>query len=248
MSKLLNQLSQDEIALSVGLQRLLVIANKIHNVDLSSWVIKELDGYESSDELPSYRKTSSHNIIYSGINGRFQITNQPLGPGYLSEKTIEKIKDFSVFEGICDVEEQKKPGKDAPQIYRDLTFLAGEVYRNTIDQLSGIGVQCTNIRQVISCEVFSKIHEAVKTRVINILCSFEEAGIDIDGADVKIAKKHVDFESQNFEMYKMVVVDGKTFAYVFQKKENKVVWQILVPVLINLFAVIVTFLLTYYLT
>ena len=229
------------------MQRLLVIANKIHNTKLADWIVKELNGYDANDRIPEYRKTSSRNIIYSGINGAYQITNQPLAPGYLNEETIEKVKDFSIFESIYDVEERKKLGKETPQLYRDLTGLAGEVYQNTKDEATGIGVQCTSIRQVISSEVYSRVYASVKTRVINTLCAFEEAGVDIDAADVENAKRSVDFDAQNFEMYQTVIVDGKTYAYIFQRKEHKAIWQILIPIIINLITALVTFLLTYFL-
>lgn len=86
------------------------------------------------------------NIIYSWINGRYKITNQPMQPGYLSSKTLESLEDIILTENIIDLEKRK----DCEDTFsRDLTFLVPGVYRNTKDEFLDIGVQCTSIQQVI---------------------------------------------------------------------------------------------------
>lgn len=46
MSKILNDITINSISLSECLQRLLVIANKIDNNDLTVWCLQELNGYK----------------------------------------------------------------------------------------------------------------------------------------------------------------------------------------------------------
>lgn len=46
MSKILNDITINSISLSECLQRLLVIANKIDNNDLTVWCSQELNGYK----------------------------------------------------------------------------------------------------------------------------------------------------------------------------------------------------------
>mgnify|MGYP003298892109 CR=1 FL=1 len=94
MSNLLDDLVINKITLEEVLQRLLIVANRMDNKELAKWCTSELNGYEKYDDLPEYRKCKSRNIVYSGINGRLQITNQPLGPGYLKSETISKIENF----------------------------------------------------------------------------------------------------------------------------------------------------------
>lgn len=238
MSKILNDITTDSISLSECLQRLLVIANKTNNKELAEWCLKELNGYKNYDDLPEYRKSKSRNILYSGINGRFQVTNQPLQPGYLSEKTLEAIEKVGLFENIIDVEKRKD--LDEP-VYRDLTTLAGEVYKNTNNGFNG--VQCISIRQMISQESYTDIYIAVKTRIINLLCSFENAGIQLDTVDIEINKNNT---IENDKIFNQVIVEGNT--YIPDKKEKKILWNVLIPIITGIVSAIAGGVLVYLIT
>lgn len=240
MSKILNDITTNSISLSECLQRLLVIANKIDNNDLAIWCSQELNGYKKTDELPEYRRFKSMNIIYSGINGRYKITNQPMQPGYLSSKTLESLEDISLTENIVDVEKRK----DCEDTFsRDLTFLAPEVYKNTKDEFLGIGVQCTSIQQVIPQQFYTEIYTAVKTRIINLLCSFEKMNIDLDNLDVTLRK---DTKIENDKIYNQIIVEGNT--YTPEKKEKKVLWNVLIPIITGIISAIVGGVLVYFIT
>lgn len=223
MSRFLNDVSSNKISIEEGLQRLLIIANKTGNVELSKWCICELNGYNKYDELPEYRKFKDRNIVYSGINGAYQVNNVPLGPGYLSEDKLKKIENVGLFENIAKVEENMSLKET---IFKDLTFLASEVYSNTNDGL--IGVSCTSIRQLIPNSFYSSIYSNVKTRIINLLCLYEGAKINIDKLDIKHNQIEV-IKEKNSEIYKKIVYEGT--AYIFVPKEKKILWNIIVPIL-----------------
>ena len=241
MSKLLEEITTDKIGVSVCLQRLLVIANKTDNKDLANWCMNELNGYESSNQLPAYRKKKSRHIVYSGINGVFQATNQPIGLGFLKEETLKKVEDVGFFEGIVDIQNRRSANEP---IYRDLTPLAYEVYKNTEENSDGVGVRCTAIKQIIGSQLYSEVYEAVKIRVINLLCSFEAAGIKIDRVDVASRSKRIAKENRN--VYDEIVVNGRTYA--FQVKENKLIWSVLVPLIVGIVSAVISGLIVYYLT
>lgn len=238
MSKILNEITTNSISISECLQRLLVIANKTDNKDLANWCLKELNGYNDSDDLPDYRKCKSRHILYTGINGLYRITNQPLQPGYLSEETLKSVEDVSLFENIIDVEKRKD--LEEP-VYRDLTPLAGEVYKNTCNGFSG--VNCVSIHQMISQEFYTKIYIAVKTRIINLLCSFENAGIDLDSSDIELRK---DRQIENDKIYNQIIVEGNT--YIPEKKKKKILWNILIPTITGVVSAIVGGVLVYLIT
>lgn len=232
MSKILNDITTDSISLSECLQRLLVIANKTDNKELADWCSKELNGYKNITDLPDYRKFKSTRILYSGINGRFQVTNQPMQPGYLSAKTIKELEDINLFENIVDVEKRK----DLDEVFsRDLTFLASEVYKNTKDEYLGIGVQCTSITQPIPQQFYTEIFTAVKTRIINLLCSFEKMNIDLDNLDINIKRNST---IENEKIFNQIIVEGNTYSP--NKKEKKILWNILIPI-IKQFVIVICF-------
>jgi len=76
-SKIIKGIANKEISLEVAFNRLLIIASDIGNQDLIDWATNELNGYPNQAQIPSYRKSGLGQIIYSGINGTFQITAQP---------------------------------------------------------------------------------------------------------------------------------------------------------------------------
>ena len=231
MSSFMNEIVSNEISLEEGLQRLLVIANKTENKHLSEWCVQELNGYTSSADLPDYRKFTSRNIVYSGLNGRFQVTDVPIGPGFLSDETLNSIEKVNLFEGVAAVEKRMSLQENS---YRDLTPLASEVYQNT--NKGTIGVICTSIRQLIPASFYSSVYSNVKTRIINLLCSYEEARVSLDKLDV--TKNQVKaLRKKNDDIYKAVVVDGEIFA--FASREKKAFWNILVPIITGLIVTVV---------
>lgn len=241
MSKILEDIVSNKITLEECLQRLLIIANKTRNTDLSNWCLDEINGYDSKKEYPDYRKYESTHIVYSGINGRMQITNAPLGAGYLSSETLEKIKTIYLPDGIVELE---KKMKSKSPMYRDLTLLAPEVYKNTNDGFTG--VQCTSIQQMIPIDFYSSAYSSIKTRIINLLCSYEQANIDIDKLDVMALKKSK-FQSEiNKEMFETIVINGK--AYTTSKTENKFLWNVLVPVIVGILSAVISGVLVYLIT
>ncbi len=240
MSKILNDITTNSISLSECLQRLLVIANKTDNKELADWCLKELNGYKKGIDLPEYRKFKSRHILYSGINGNYQITNQPMQPGYLSADTIKNHEDLHIIENIVDVEKRK----DSPEMYsRDLTYLASEVYNNTKDDFLGIGVQCTSIKQLVPQQFYTEVFTAVKTRIINLLCSYEKMNINLDKLDVSIKS---DISNENDKIYNQIIVNGNT--YIPEIKERKVLWNILIPIITGVVSAIIGGVLVYIIT
>ena len=242
MSKILNELIEGKTTVTECLQRLLVIATRTKNVDLANWCEKELKGYKTYDELPNYRKFKNSNIVYSGINGNYQITNSPILPGFLNQKTLEKIEKTCLFDNI-EIVEKAKDSKERK--CRDLTFLAGEVAKNTKEYDFDLGVQCTSIQQVFSPELYANIYSEVKTRIINLLVAYEEAGINLDALDIKKSKQY-DIEENNQKMFNIIIVDGKT--YIFPKKEKKILWNVVVPVIVGIVSTVLGGLIMFFIT
>jgi hypothetical protein len=90
----------------VLLRKCRVLASRIGNHDLKAWVQRELDGYESSDELPEYRK--AHTISKGHFLGAFgrQLKNAEIPPRCLPEKYRPFASEANLRSGIgtyCDL-------------------------------------------------------------------------------------------------------------------------------------------------
>lgn len=226
MPKILDDITSNKVSLDVALQRLLVIANKTDNKDLANWCTSELNGYKGEAEIPEYRRFKSRNIIYSGFKDGIKVQNAPLGLGYISEEYLSKVQHIKIVEGIEKVQEYASKNET---LSIDLTFLAPDVYNNTNDGDGGI--QCTSIKNIIPANFYSQVLSCVKTRVINLICSYETAGINVDKFDIK-PKKLQTISRDNYDLYKTIVLDGTTYA--ITPKEKKITWNIIIPILVGI--------------
>ena len=236
MSRILDDIVSNKTSLEVALQRLLVIANKTQNKEISKWCIQELNGYNSKEELPKYRMFKDRSFFYSGINGAYKITDTPLGAGYLSNETLSKIENVYILDNFKTIEEKTISRKDS---FKDFTYLAPEVLENTNDGL--FGVQCTSIKQLIPYNFYSFIYSNVKTRIINLLCFYENNGINLDKFD--ISKNKINRIKKNDKgLYSTVILKGEE--YDFKKIGSSIVWNIIVPIITGIITGVIVYFIT----
>lgn len=161
IDKILEDVVDNKVSLEQTLSRVLLLAKKTKNAKLEKWAENEANGYSNIDDIPDYRKTISKDLIYSGINGRFQITNGALPWETLPEELQKSISEVAIKEGIRSIEEIANSGQ-VPA--RDKSMLANLIYLNT----DGM-IQCTSIMQRIPLTFFQSICAAVKSQVISLL-------------------------------------------------------------------------------
>jgi hypothetical protein len=76
----------DKIALSTILRKCLVVADKLQNNKLRTWVLAELNGYPGKKNLPPYRMLRVHAVgLFVGSFNR-QIADQPIPASALKEQ------------------------------------------------------------------------------------------------------------------------------------------------------------------
>ena len=164
-SKIIKDLVNEKIPITVALNNLFVFSKELGNVKLEQWVKNELNGYDRDMDLPDYRKNLPYRIVYTGINGQFQVTNQPLPIVQLGEYA-RKIDSLNVIRNSI-VELFDKESKFA----KDLTWMSGEVYKKS-------GIQCISITLVMGKNISNIVISSVKTRVLESLILLEsELGV-----------------------------------------------------------------------
>ena len=109
LSDIINELVDSQRSLVDPLLKTRVLASRIGNNDLKQWVSRELDGYGTDDNLPEYRVTGAR-VTMNYLNGPYQINNQPIPMGGMSEKakrlldktefrqTIATLQSYSIVE------------------------------------------------------------------------------------------------------------------------------------------------------
>ena len=163
-SKIIKELVNNEVSLTIALRRLYVLANDIGNEEIKNWADKEMNGYNKEDTLPDYRTFNSCELIYSGINGRYQVTNQPLPRGFSTSQTINRISTHNITAPLSEIEEYSKSKNS---LGKDRTDLAGEVEKNSDNGLTS--VQCFQIQQIIPAAQFARITNAIYNVVLKSL-------------------------------------------------------------------------------
>ena len=197
-SSILKELANNQVSMEVALSRLMIIATDIGNVDLCEWVESELNGYENFDDLPNYRKIEAPNLSYSGINGSFQVTNQPLPLTWLSERTREAINPVGFFESVSTIESIINE-KEQRQRIRDLTFLAGEVKEN-------IGVSCFKITQVFDLSYYREVLNKVRGKLLRVFIELDRSYGNLDELDVNLENKSAsEIDSINGKLLSIVI-------------------------------------------
>ncbi len=179
-SKFIKELVNEDITLIVALKRLKVLASCINNAQLIDWVNNELNGYSSSAIIPEYRKFINLEFMYSGFNGSYKITNNPLPANYFSSKTLEQIKEVDIKDNIFSITNYTK--ESVHTIGVDYTILASEIAKNT-------GIICTNITQIIPQSYFNSILSFVEQKIIDVLIELENTYGILDDLDIDTSKK-----------------------------------------------------------
>ena len=175
-SKILKELANNQVSIEVALSRLLIIATDIGNIELFEWANNELNGYENFNELPEYRKINAPLIRYTGINGSFKVTNQPMPLTWFTQKTRDSLNPVGIFECIATIESILNEKEIQPRV-RDLTFLAGEIH----DRMS---VSCFKISQVIDGSYYREILNKIRGKLLNIFIELDRAFGNLDDLDV----------------------------------------------------------------
>lgn len=183
-SKIIKEIANKEISLEVAFNRLLIIASDIENQDLIDWATNELNGYPSEVPIPTYRKSGLGLLIYSGINGSFQVTRQPLPSTALDKNILDKLKSTNFSQDISSIEKFASDENDHGVI-KDLTYLAPLVYANT-------QIQCVNIYMKYTKETFIKILSAIRTKLLKVFIELDKNLGCLDDLDINISDKELE--------------------------------------------------------
>ena len=200
-STVIKQLANDEIGLETALRRLMIISSDIGNDELYSWSVKELNGYNKEDDVPKYRIIKSANIKYSGVNGSYIITNQPLPLTYFPEKDWNDIMINKFRQGVGTL--VHFISKENSKIELDLTHYAGHIAQKS-------GIKSVSITQEFSTSDFQQILDSIKTLLLEIYIKLDKTLGCLDDQDIEPGKKEQkDIDNMNADISRLIYYDGQ---------------------------------------
>lgn len=180
-SRIIKDIANDTITLETALIRAMVIANDIGNDAFSQWIEKELSGYSDGDIIPNYRMVDNTSFKFTGTNGAYMFENSPLPLPQILTDLNPKFWNMAIYDGINSIQELLSDPKEK-ECARDLTYLAGKVYKAN-------GLQCSSIRQVVPINAFQNVVNNVKTKLLQSLICLDKMYGSLDELDIDTSNK-----------------------------------------------------------
>ena len=201
-SKILKELVNEEISLNIALKRLIVLAADMNDNDLKEWAEKEINGYNTDDEVPEYRKICSHSFYYNGFTSNLQVTNVPLDIRYLNEDTLKMIEYHELREPLLSLEKYVKEFKDGFNL--DLTMLAPEVLKN-----SGRRLQCISIYQKFNVSQIEKVLQTLSSKIMIIFIKLDKEFGCLDNLDIGCEKQQKKKLNETKQVIQQIIFGDK---------------------------------------
>ncbi len=180
------------------------------------------------------------------------MTNAPLNLNFLDKETIEDETIFKVTIKNC-IEDilRIKDNTSGTQPKIDMSYLSEQVQRNTGNDYGlgkGIigGVQCVSISQIIPLSYFVEIYNQTRTRLIKLICLYEQMKFDFDKYDVTYGDSKLRLIKNNNKSFESILVSGS-----FEPKDtvtNKIFWRIFIPILTGIISAVIATLIVYFIT
>lgn len=188
--------------LAVLLRKSLVLAHKLKNDKLKQWVTKELNGYEETDELPSYREVGAqakgHFVGPFGASA----SNVPIAPASLEEDHQLFASKAFLTEPVASYE-SLLGHKGNPQIPwpTNLTLL----YQRRIMQ----GYALMSAWQMISQGAIAAIIDTIRTRLLQFALEIKDELEELGTEDInQISSEKVETSVVNHIYGGSVIISG----------------------------------------
>src|SRR5690348_7464644 len=151
LQEVIDDLVNTDRTLSSPLMKLNYFAKLVKNKELIDYTHQELNGYDSHEKIPSYRKAVG--TLYVDFQAYIHThTDKPLPISMIDEKYQEALKYVHIKEGIASVEKLAKEagnGKSSGQMYKplpmEMLFILQEPARRLYISDTRIGVVAARV-------------------------------------------------------------------------------------------------------
>jgi len=152
------------------LRKCKILAYRLGNEDFKNWVDSELNGYESLEDLPSYRVYN--NVASKGhFSGAFGsgMKNADIPSNCFPRKIRKNLTTVSLIAPIAEIESLVRGTKKSDMLQQpwDANFVAmfrGRIYENMV---------CVQAWKVIPSTKLEGIIDIVKTKILNFVLEIE---------------------------------------------------------------------------
>ena len=170
--------SSKDVELSSLLRKCKILAARLNHTDFKAWIEKELNGYDDTNSLPSYRILETMSKGHFSGWGGSGLRNAPIPTYCLEEKHQKYVDNVYITEGISALEDllSKSDGTlHKPWRPQLLALYGTKFYEN---------MNCIEAWQVISSSSLANIVDTVRTKILNFVLEIEAE--NPDAGDAKI--------------------------------------------------------------
>lgn len=197
-STIIKEVINNEYPLSNTLEKMLVLVHELENSKFTTWITNELNGYQNDSVLPIYRISVPYRILYTGINGNFQVNNQPLPISSFGEFSDEVKKFSNIRNSIVEIESLDSTSS----MNVDLTMFSSLIYESC-------GISCFSITMSMGSNVKELILGNVKTRIINSLLFLEKEFGSLDEYLLDLSRQSENINKINKSLISIIYSDGR---------------------------------------
>ncbi len=190
LGDIINELVDSNESLSSPLLKTKVLATRLKNEELLSWVNHEVMGYSDEVELPRYRKYTA-DIKGTYIIGNTQYNDQPLPlPGF-SENIKEVIYNMDFRQSVATIESYVKDNKSGLLTFTFSAEATQQIAFN-IRKYGNRYFQLVSANKSISANVATEILSVIRSKLLDFMLKLEEEfGTEIQITDLKSKNKEI---------------------------------------------------------
>jgi hypothetical protein len=190
INDIINELIDSDKSISSPLLKTKVLASRLQNEVLLAWVSNELKGYDTSGELPDYRKYSG-NITGTYINGQMQYNDQPVPTVGLKREFEEMLRSMDFYQSISSLETLKGENKSGTLEQTFPAELTGLIQQNW-RKMGNPYLQLVNCKKSISVNAVVEILAFVRNNLLDFMLKIDsEFGNITEIEELKTKKEEI---------------------------------------------------------
>tara|TARA_R110002012_G_scaffold108009_1_gene250293 strand:- start:8460 stop:9386 length:927 start_codon:yes stop_codon:yes gene_type:complete len=191
ISQIINELIDNEKSLNGALLKTKVLASRIQNAELLNWVSNELSGYQSTNELPDYRKNIQTYLRGNYLNGHTKYTNQPIPTIGMDKMFQDNLQSASFLESISALE-NLNISNDSSNLTMPLRAeIVGLIQENWVN-MGNPYLQLMNVSKIIGKNSIVQVLSKVRNKLLDFMLAIDQEFGDLtEITDLKDKKSEI---------------------------------------------------------
>ncbi|SFH87460.1 AbiTii domain-containing protein [Halpernia frigidisoli] len=196
LEETISDLINVNLSLTGPLIKLNYFGKLIKNSDLIEFTNKEINGYESIDKIPKYRKSSQR--LFANVQSYMNNQNVEVPISMLEEPFNKGLRDLIIFDGIQTIEKMAKEmleGDGKNEIFRPIPMEMLSIIQKVVNQIlvDNRKVLIQSAHTVSNAHIFLEIQSSIRVKLLDFVMEIGEKF----GHNIEISSFKENIESNN---------------------------------------------------